>query len=84
MKITEKSAEGNDDNDYRSRYKVEVITDNSHLSLSFSDGEPEDATLSRDYNDVYSIVDVAKAAYNAGVRGEDLEVTKEELGEDEW
>ncbi|OMD02535.1 hypothetical protein [Paenibacillus odorifer] len=36
-------------------------------------GEPEDAVFFRDLNGAYSIMALAKAAYEAGKRGETLE-----------
>ena len=50
--------------------KVEVKTNTGTASVSFGEGEPEDNTLSRDLNDVYSISELLKKAYNAGRVGE--------------
>ena len=43
------------------------------------DGEPEDNTLARNFCDCYSVVDLMKLAYEAGVRQEEfsLEVVDE-------
>lgn len=38
------------------------------------DGEPEDATLRRDFKHCYSVVNLMKLAFEAGKRGEDFEV----------
>jgi len=42
--------------------------------LSFWDGEPEDATLARDFCDVFSIGDILEDAYQAGLKGEEFEI----------
>lgn len=51
------------------------------VRVGFMDGEPEDATLNRDYTDVCVIPDLIKLAYEAGRRGE--EYTVEEVETDE-
>lgn len=63
--------------DYRGYYAVYV---NGDRVVCFVDGEPEDANMSRDFNDVYSIPDLMKMAYEAGKNGEDWEW--ESLNED--
>ena len=42
-------------------------------TLTFIDGEPEDANLCRDFNDCYNIVNFMYKAYNAGKAGEPFE-----------
>ena len=44
------------------------------------DGEPEDNNLYRNFNDCFKVVDLIRMAYEAGKRGEELEV--EELVSD--
>lgn len=39
------------------------------LSVSFSEGEPEDMTLNRDLNDAYDIADLVERAYELGRDG---------------
>lgn len=56
---------------------------NAAMSLYFSDGEPEDATLARNFNGCYSIVDALRLAYHAGAAGETLEITEREEDEDD-
>ena len=53
----------------------------STVVVKFSDGEPEDANLSRDFSDVHSIPMLLKRAHAAGERGEIFEV--EEIESDE-
>lgn len=74
-----------DQDDYRAGYKIQVETDREKREVSFLEGEPEDATLGRDYEGVYSIGDLMAMAYNAGVAGEPLErVTAEVEDLEEW
>jgi len=74
MKVIVTSREGDDDSDWRAAYSVLVIGDTTQsIETSFHDGEPEDAMLFRDFNDVYKIPDIIKAAHEAGLRGETLE-----------
>lgn len=42
--------------------------------ISFGKGQPEDMTLARDLSDAYKIPNMLKAAYEAGLRGESLEI----------
>lgn len=58
-----------DDYDGRSAYKI--IVDGVSVA-SFHDGEPEDASLSRDFNDVFKITELMDMAYEAGKRGEEV------------
>jgi len=51
------------------------------LELSFCDGEPEDNNMCRNFNDVYSIPDLLRKAYEAGKAGESFEVESEERKE---
>ncbi len=51
------------------------------MLLEFWDGEPEDANINRDFNDVYSITDLMKMAYDAGKNGEDFTVTSTTVDE---
>lgn len=49
-------------------------SDGCVTELHFSEGEPEDATLLRDYRDCYRIPAMMLLAHEAGKRGEDLTV----------
>jgi hypothetical protein len=63
-----------EENDFRESYTLEVVkSDGTKIRLCFADGEPEDATLARDFNDVFSIETAIIAAYEAGKAGEELE-----------
>lgn len=75
FKVTYVSAVEDDDFEYREGYKITTPTQ----SLEFCDGEPEDATLSRDFSDVYKINMLIQEAYEAGRDGKHLEVTSKEV-----
>lgn len=82
MEIIEKNSSEKSmfDNDGRSRYKIFV---NGKERISANDyGEPEDNSLGRDLNFVFSIVELMEEAYNAGKNGEEFTVNKEELEDD--
>lgn len=81
MKITQLTAL--DEEDYRSALQVKIETDVSEHTLRFMDGEPEDANLSRDFSDCHSIKDALAAAYEAGKRGEPIEVIEKDEDFDE-
>jgi hypothetical protein len=53
---------------------TEIITNEGTSSVSFSGGEPEDMTISRDLSDAWDISNLLVMAYNAGKNGEDLEI----------
>ena len=71
MKIEVKNIDGSEDNDYRDAISFEV---NGKRMLTFRDGEPEDNSLCRNFNDVFSIAGVVKLAYEAGNAGEELTI----------
>ncbi len=49
--------------------------------LSFADGEPEDNSMNRNFNDVYNITALVEEAYEAGKSGESLEFEFETIEE---
>ena len=57
---------------------TEIITDEERLSITFKEGEPEDNTLYRDLEDAWNITEMLIMAYDAGKRGEELEVKTRE------
>jgi len=69
VKVTQKVETFDDD----CRTCVTILTDTG-FRVSFSDGEPEDNTISRNFSDVHSILTLMKIAHEAGLRGETLEV----------
>lgn len=62
-----------DKSDYRSAFEIKV---NGEEVFSIWEGEPEDATLSRDMNAVYSIPTLMQKAFDAGVAGEEFTITE--------
>ena len=75
ISLTEKAVE---DNDYREYLEIKI---NDKSKFSVYDGEPEDATLSRDFNDCWNIIDMLKKAHSAGVNGEPIETIYSEIDE---
>ena len=80
MKVTMKSLteEAIERRDYRD---VLTISIDGKKEFSVSDGEPEDATLGRDFNDCWSIGDLMEKAYKAGAAGESFEMEAIEVDE---
>lgn len=74
MKIIEREQE---DNEYGEGGFYEIETPSNRISVGHM--EPEDATLNRDLNFVYSIADMIKEAYEAGKNGEELVWVTEEV-----
>ncbi len=66
----------------RNSLQIEVKTNNDTQHLNFSDGEPEDGTLGRDFNDCYEIPKFLKKAYLAGLNGETFEIEEIENSEE--
>jgi len=64
-------------NDYGEGERFTLEVDGKYR-LSAGGGEPEDNTLGRDLNFVYGIVPLMREAYEAGKRGETLEVEEAE------
>lgn len=51
--------------------------------MSFYDGEPEDNSLMRNFNDIYSLPDLLKRAYEAGKKGEEFSVESKKIDPDD-
>lgn len=80
LTIVETCIDANDDNDWRDSLSISVVSDTAKFTktLNFSDGEPEDNNCSRNFADVYGIVDLLKIAYEAGKNGEDITIRSPE------
>jgi hypothetical protein len=80
MKVVEKTLteKGFENNDFRGWLEIVV---NEKTKFRFYDGEPEDANMSRDFNDVCSITSVMKQAWQAGRDGEPFEIEYLQLEE---
>lgn len=63
----------------RESFYIEVKTSDTTETLSFCDGEPEDNSISRNFNDVFSIGNLLELAHEAGRTGEILEVENVEI-----
>lgn len=55
--------------DYRSAVVVQV---DGKQAMSFKDGEPEDNTIDRNFNDIFNLPELLRQAHEAGKRGEEL------------
>lgn len=78
MKITEifLSEKGSQLNDYRKYLAIEI---DGKIVFNFLDGEPEDAILSRDFNDCYKIVGMLKKVYKAGLNKKEIKFESKEV-----
>ena len=64
--------------DYRYTLTIDI---DGRKAFRVSDGEPEDATLNRDFNDCYQVANLMRRAHEAGARGEPFEIEKVEVDE---
>lgn len=69
-----------DERDYRDAFEIKI---NGDKVFSVWDGEPEDANLSRDFNDAYSVPSLMQRAYDAGVMGVEFTIETSDRGWDE-
>ena len=67
--LTDKGIEARD---YRNILQIFI---NGKKVFYVFDGEPEDATLNRDFNDCWKIGVLMEVAYNSGKNGEDFEIS---------
>ena len=73
--LTDEAIEERDYRDYLS------ISIDGKRVFCVSDGEPEDATLARDFNDCWGIPELMKHAHQAGARGEGFEIINKTVDE---
>ena len=73
--LTEQELEAND------YYDVLYIKIDDKKVFSAYDGEPEDNTLGRNFNDCYNIINLLQLAYDAGVKQEGFEITSKQADE---
>ena len=59
---------------------IEIEVDGKDV-FSAHDGEPEDNTLSRNFNDCYKIDELMRMAWESGKRGEDFTILTENIEE---
>ena len=60
-----------------------VVDDKDEMSMCNLNEVPEDALLCRGLNDIYKVRGLMQRAYEAGRRGEALDVTSETLNEED-
>ena len=65
---------------WKYRNSLEIRIDGKK-AVRFFDGEPEDATLSRDFKDCYKIPELMRTAHQAGARGESFMLIPREVDE---
>lgn len=68
----------NSEYDYRNKLEIEL---DGESVFCVCDGEPEDNTLNRNFNDCYTLSSLLKRVYEAGKNGEPFEI---ESVEREW
>lgn len=80
MKITviSRSDAATSASDWRTGLVIEV---DGKRELSAFDGEPEDNNLHRNFSDIHHVPKLMQLAYDAGKRGEELEITHVESDE---
>ena len=64
--------------DYRDAIEITI---DGRVVFSAWDGEPEDANLSRDFNDCWSIPELMEQAYKAGIAEENFSIEYREEDE---
>lgn len=78
VKVISLNEETMQERDYRNAVKIEF---NGKEVFEVRDDEPEDSNLSRSFSDVWKIPDLIQKAYEAGKKGEKLEIEYEEKEE---
>ena len=78
MELVIKSRDEDRLDEYDYKDGVEYHAD-GEIILSFYDGEPEDNNLSRNFRYAFNISSLAILAWKAGLKGEALNITHEDL-----
>lgn len=78
VKIITLTDNGLENHDYRELFAIEIDGKKEFCAV---DGEPEDNTLSRNFNNVRLIGQLMEKAYNAGKNGEKLTFEREKVDE---
>lgn len=63
---------------YEEQFICSLTTDTDEVYLNCGDGEAEDNTLSRNFNDIFKLEKFVRAAYLAGKRGEEYAYVQRE------
>lgn len=66
------------DDGYSYSNGLKIFIDDKSVFTVF-EGEPEDNTLGRNYNDCYKIPELMRLAFEAGKRGEEISFKTEEV-----
>ena len=66
------------DREYTEALELEI---DGKTELSFIDGESEDNSLSRNFNDIFRIPKLLQRVYDAGVRREKFELVENKVDE---
>ena len=74
--IKTRGTESLEKHDYRDMMSIYI---DGNKVFCVSDGEPEDANLSRDFNDCLNIGNLMKQAYAAGKSGKEITFRWEEI-----
>jgi hypothetical protein len=84
IKVVETSAL--DEDDYRSHLEITMQEDDNKKECiaSFTDGEPEDNTLARDFSDCYSIHKLLQKFYVMGQQGIEVEFSERSVEWGDW
>lgn len=77
LTITTRSESAVEACEWRNAIEIELEGE----KLSFSDGEPEDATISRDFSDVHNIENLILLANKLGLEGKKITVNEVKSGE---
>ncbi len=75
ISLTEKAVA---ERDYCNIYVIEI---DGKTVFSVSDGDPEDNNLSRNFNDVYGLLNLLIRVHEAGTKGEKLIIEQKEVEE---
>lgn len=80
IEVIRRSEEQLEEYDYQ--YALIIKIDGKEV-LSCFDGEPEDNSLCRNFNDVFSVPTLLKMAHKAGVDGEPISITSRNFTDDD-
>jgi hypothetical protein len=75
-----------DEDDYRNHMEITIQEDDKKKEriVSFTDGEPEDNSLARNFSDCYSIYSLLKKFYLMGQLGTEIEFSERSVDWGEW
>jgi hypothetical protein len=74
MQVTFSDERPNEDNDYCA--SVDIYLEGKKI-FGAGDGEPEDNTLSRNFNDIYKLVDLFEMFYQLGKENKEVDFKRD-------